>query len=122
MAGFARPCIYFKEDSIMDAYIKDKTPLGNNHNRFGKAFPKTETRICIREYFGCDEEKEKYIAEKLSHDGNLEFRLVKPAGETGRQVVEIIEAKVFEEKKQATIKLDQDKEEEKPAQRRGRRR
>jgi len=101
----------------MDAYIKDKTPLGNNHNRFGRAFPKTETRICIREYFGCDEEREKFIAEKLSHDGNLEFKLVKPAGETGRQVVEIIEAKVFEGKKQATIKLEEDK----PAQRRGRR-
>lgn len=90
----------------MDAYIKDLTPQGNNYNRFGKAFPKTETRIDVREYFNCDADREKFIIEKLIRDPNLEFNLIKPAGETGRKQVEEIKAEVFEEKKQATIKLE----------------
>jgi len=90
----------------MDAYIKDITPQGNNYNRFGKALPKEETRIDVREYFNCDAAREKFIIEKLIRDPNLEFNLVKPAGETGRQQAEEFKAKAFEEKKQATIKLE----------------
>lgn len=91
----------------MEAYIKDISRIGNNHSRFGKTFPKEETRICIREYFNCDAQREIFIAEKLARDPNLEFNLVKPPDATIRQIVETINAEVMEEKKQPTIRLEE---------------
>ena len=87
----------------MDAYIKYLGDQHDNYTRFGKVIPNYEKKIDVRKFFGCSEEREKFIINKLSSDSRIFFKVVKSAGGTARTVAveqeEKIVAKEIEEAK-----------------------
>lgn len=87
-------------EAKLEAYIKYLGDVTNNYNRFGKVIPKQETKIDVKSFFGCDEQREKTIISKLLSDKQIKFNVVKTAGVTVNKVVEKIKEDIKEEPKE----------------------
>jgi hypothetical protein len=83
----------------LEAWIKYKGSDKETYTRYGKTIPKIEMKIDVAGYFGCDREKEKFIASQLLSDSRIECRLQKSASDSVREMAEKIEAKALNKNK-----------------------
>jgi len=81
----------------MEAAIKYLGDINENYNRFGRVIPKQEMRIDVAAFFNCNADREQFIIGKLLNDKRIFFKLIKPAGDESRKVVEKIEKAAAQE-------------------------